>query len=368
MERLFQPFSQADASTTRQYGGTGLGLVISQRLSEMMGGTLWVESQGCIGGNPNPRWQDEPLISSLQSHQGSTFYFTVTAPVDTEFPTEELSINPVELAGKRVLIVDDNPAYRKIIKLTTESWNMQTYTAASGPEALEQMRLGARFDIGILDIRMPEMDGITLAQEIRKQSQGQTMPLVILTSLAQAETSKEFSAIEIAAYLTKPVKQSQLYDALSKIFVNQPIKAQISQPQPPEIDLHLAEKLPLRILLAEDTVVNQKVALLMLKKIGYRADVAANGLEVLTALHRQPYDVVLMDVQMPEMDGLETTQRICQQWETNQRPYIIAMTANAMRGDKEICLAAGMDDYISKPVQIGDLFQALNRYGEKIGD
>ncbi|MBD2296088.1 PAS domain S-box protein [Anabaena sphaerica FACHB-251] len=367
MQRLFQPFSQADASTTRQYGGTGLGLVISQRLSEMMGGTLWVESQGCIGGNPNLRWQNESLISSLQPDQGSKFYFTVIAPGDIDFPSEELSIYSVQLAGKRLLIVDDNPAHRKILKLTAESWNMQTYIAASAQEALEQLRLGNQFDMAILDIRMPEMDGITLAQEIRKQSNCQTIPLVILTSLAKAETSRECADIQIAAYLTKPVKQSQLYNALSQILMNQPIKAHISQPKTPELDWYLAEKLPLRILLAEDTVVNQKVALLMLKKIGYRADVAANGLEVLTALHRQTYDVVLMDVQMPEMDGLETTQRICQQWEANQRPYIIAMTANAMRGDREICLAAGMDDYISKPVQIADLFQALSRYGEKIG-
>ncbi|WP_234300921.1 PAS domain S-box protein [Sphaerospermopsis aphanizomenoides] len=365
MKRLFQPFSQADASTTRQYGGTGLGLVISQRLSEIMGGTLWVESQGFVGGNPHPRWQDEAAILSLQSTSGSIFYFTVTAPVDTDSQPAELSIYSVPLTGKRILIVDDNPAHRKIIKVTTESWNMQTYTAASGQEALAQLRLGAHFDIGILDIRMPEMDGITLAKEIRQQSNCQNMPLVILTSLAQAEISKEFNDIEIAAYLTKPIKQSQLYNVLVRILVNQPIKQDILQTKTPEIDLHLAEKLPLRILLAEDTVVNQKVALLMLKKIGYRADVAANGLEVLAALQRHSYDIVFMDVQMPEMDGLETTQRICQQWEASQRPYIIAMTANAMRGDREICLASGMDDYISKPVQIENLFQALIQYGQK---
>jgi PAS domain S-box-containing protein len=367
MERLFQPFSQADASTTRQYGGTGLGLVISKRLSEMMGGSLWVESQGCIGGEPNPRWQNEPLISSLQTFQGSVFYFTVTVPVDHLFPPEELSSYSVQLAGKRLLIVDDNPAHRKILQLTAESWQMETYSAATAQEALEQLHLGTYFDIAILDVRMPEMDGITLAQEIRKKSHCQNIPLLILTSLTKAETRKECddSNLNISAYLTKPVKQSQLYNTLSEILVNQPIKASSSQAKPPAIDLHLAEKLPLRILLAEDTVVNQKVALLMLKKIGYRADVVANGLEVLAALQRQPYDLVLMDVQMPEMDGLETTQRICHQWNAQERPYIIAMTANAMLGDKEICLGAGMDDYISKPVQIENLYQALSRYAEK---
>ncbi|AFZ59540.1 response regulator [Anabaena cylindrica FACHB-243] len=370
MNLLFQPFSQADSSTTRKYGGTGLGLVISKRLSEMMGGTLWVESQGSIGGNPSSRWQDEFLISCLPFDQGSTFSFTITVPEDinSNLDSEELSTDSAQLTGKRLLIVDDNPAHCQILSLQARSWNMQIYAVTSAQQALEQIRQGVEFDIAILDLNMPEMDGVTLAQEIRKQSNCKTIPLVILTSLTKAEISQEYSDIKIAAYLTKPVKQSQLYDALAHVFGNQPIKAIISPTQIPEIDFHLAEKLPLRILLAEDTVVNQKVALLMLKKIGYRADVAANGLEVLTALQRQSYDVVLMDVQMPEMDGLETTQIICQGWEASQRPYIIAMTANAMQGDREICLAAGMDDYISKPVQIVDLFHALSRYGkQKIG-
>ncbi|MGM3307737.1 PAS domain S-box protein [Anabaena sp. WFMT] len=368
MNLLFQPFSQADSSTTRQYGGTGLGLVISKRLSEMMDGTLWVESQGAIGGTPSSLWQDEFLISCLPFCQGSTFSFTITVPEDINSDSEELSIESVQLTGKRLLIVDDNPVHCQILSLQARSWNMQIYAVTSAQQALEQLRQGVQFDIAILDLNMPEMDGVTLAQEIRKQSNCQTIPLVILTSLTKAETSQEYSDIKIAACLTKPVKQYQLYDALARVLGNQPIKAIISPTQIPEIDFYLAEKLPLRILLAEDTVVNQKVALLMLKKIGYRADVAANGLEVLTALQRQSYDVVLMDVQMPEMDGLETTQIICQDWEASQRPYIVAMTANAMRGDREICLAAGMDDYISKPVQIADLFHALSRYGkQKIG-
>ncbi|WP_353931698.1 PAS domain S-box protein [Okeanomitos corallinicola TIOX110] len=370
MQRLFQPFSQADASTNRKYGGTGLGLVISQRLSEMMGGSLWVESHGCIGGKLNPRWQNQPLILSLQSSQnsiGSRFYFTITTTADTTLSWEELPNYSVELVNKRLLIVDDNPAHLKILKLTAESWNMKTYTAATAQEALAQLRLDVQLDIAILDVRMPEMDGITLAQEIHKLSNYQNIPIIILISLAKAETSPECSAAQIYAYLTKPIKQSQLYNALSEILVNQPIKISPSSVKPPKFDVNLSEKLPLRILLAEDTVVNQKVALLMLKKMGYWADVAANGLEVLTALHRQPYDVVLMDVQMPEMDGLETTQRICQQWDAPERPYIIAMTANAMQGDREICLEAGMNDYVSKPVKIDNLFQALSRYAEKLG-
>lgn len=370
MQRLFQPFTQADASTTRKYGGTGLGLVISQRLSKMMGGSLWVESQGYTTGKPHSRWEGKALISSLQTSQnspGSVFYFTITAQEDTATPKVELSINSVQLANKRLLIVDDNLAYRKIIKLIAESWQMQTYTAATAEEALKHIYLDSKCDIAILDVRLPNMDGITLAQKIRQLPSYQNIPIVILTSLAQAETMKEYGSVQISAYLTKPVKQSQLYNALSETLIQQPIKASSTQVKHSQINLCLSEKLPLRILLAEDTVVNQKVALLMLKKMGYLADVAANGLEVLAALHRQSYDVVLMDVQMPEMDGLETTQKIYQQWNAHKRPYIIAMTANAMQGDREICLNAGMNDYISKPVQIDSLRQALSRYAEILG-
>ncbi|MBN3910601.1 MAG: PAS domain S-box protein [Nostoc sp. NMS1] len=357
IERLFHPFTQADVSMTRRYGGTGLGLVISKRLSKMMGGTLWVESQGFVGGNPSPRWKSRKLLSSPYSSQGSTFYFTITAQVSA-VPETEFSNSPMPLEGKRLLIVDDNLTNCQIISLQAESWKMETYAANSAQEALAQLAQGTQFDIAILDMQMPAMDGITLARQIRRQSGCQNLPLVILTSLGKGETSSDFGDVD-AASLSKPIKQSQLYDVMTRVLGNQPSQASISDF--PLVDRHLTHPLPLRILLAEDTVVNQKVVLLMLQKMGYSADVVINGVEVLKALQKQPYDLVLMDVHMPEMDGLETVRRICQEWEVGFRPHIIAITANAMRGDREVCLAAGMDDYISKPIQLQKLAQALSK-------
>ncbi|MGF1935258.1 MAG: PAS domain S-box protein [Nostoc sp. ChiQUE02] len=352
IERLFHPFTQADVSMTRRYGGTGLGLVISKRLTKMMGGTLWVESQGFVGGNPSPRWE------SGKFSQGSTFYFTINSKALV--PEEaELSTPLVQLARKRLLIVDDNLTNCQILRLQAESWKMETYTAKSGREALVELAKGTQFDIAILDMQMPEMDGTTLARQIRKQSGCQNLPLVIMTSLGKVEASFDFNDVQFAASLSKPIKQSQLYDVITRVLGNQPIQASISNT--PLVDRHLAHRLPLRILLAEDTLVNQKVALLMLQKMGYGADVVTNGLEVLKALQKQPYDVVLMDVHMPEMDGLEATRRIYQEWGVGFRPHIIAITANAMRGDREVCLAAGMDDYISKPIQLQELAEALSK-------
>ncbi|WP_414518235.1 PAS domain S-box protein [Nostoc sp. PCC 9305] len=399
IERLFQPFTQADVSMTRRYGGTGLGLAISKRLSKMMGGTLWVESQGFVGGNPSPRWDNGKLFSKKAEGRGqiafsvspwekaegmsdalglandslscllppstfpdyspgSTFYFTIITKVAAQSEQAELSISPL-LASKRLLIVDDNLTNRQILSLQAESWKMETYAAKSGKEALVKLAQGTQFDIAILDMQMPEMDGITLARQIRKQSGCQNLPLVIMTSLAKVETSSDFNDVQFAAALSKPIKHSQLYDVMTRVLGNQPILTSISHF--PLVDRDLGHRLPLRILLAEDTVVNQKVALLMLQKIGYGADVVSNGLEAIAALQQQRFDVVLMDVHMPRMDGLEATRRICQEWGVGFRPHIIAITANAMRGDRQVCLAAGMDDYISKPIQLQELAQALSK-------
>jgi PAS domain S-box-containing protein len=357
IERLFQAFTQADVSMTRRYGGTGLGLVISKRLSQMMGGTLWVESQGFVGGNPSSTWSRK--LSSPCSSQGSTFYFTITAQVAAMPEQAQLTTLLVQPTGKRLLIVDDNLTNRTILTLQAESWKMQTYTAKSGEEALAQLAKGTQFDIALLDMQMPQMDGLTLARQIRQQSGCENLPLVMLTSLGKLQTSLDFGDVQFAAFLSKPIKQSQLYDVITCVLSNQPIPATISHS--PLIDRHLGDRSPLRILLAEDAVVNQKVALLMLEKISYQADVVTNGLEVLKALEKQIYDVVLMDIQMPEMDGFEATRRICQESKVGFRPYIIAITANAMRGDREACLAAGMNDYISKPVQLQDLAEALRK-------
>jgi PAS domain S-box-containing protein len=361
MKRLFQPFVQADASMTRKYGGTGLGLVISKRLGKMMGGHLWVESQGSVGGSPPAGWQSRKPVSSTISAPGSTFYFAMKAPVVADPDTDELMTSPMPLIGKRLLIVDDNPTNRKILCLQAEPWQMQTYAVPSGAEALALLDQEIKFDIAILDMQMPGMDGLTLAREIRRRSAYQYLPLVILTSWGKSDKDADFREMGFVACLHKPIKQSQLYDVLACNLGNQPIRARVSHSHSTPIKQNLAEQLPLRVLLAEDMVVNQKIALLMLKKIGYRADVVANGLEVLEALQRQTYDVILMDVNMPEMDGLETSLRICQTWSADSRPYIIAMTANAMQGDREECLASGMNHYISKPIQIDDLAKALGK-------
>jgi CheY-like chemotaxis protein len=297
-----------------------------------------------------------------QVGQGSTFRFTIqaeAAPDQTR--VYAYSVQP-QLENRRVLIVDDNATNRRILTTQTQNWGMLPRETASPLEALEWIRRGDPFDVAFLDMHMPEMDGLTLAGEIRQYRDAQALPLVMLSSLGRREAGAE--AVQLAAYLTKPVRLSQLYDALVEILAEQPATRKRGADRGAHIDARLAERLPLRILLAEDNAVNQKLALQILRKMGYRADVAGNGLEVLEALGRQAYDVILMDVQMPEMDGLEATRYICQEWPKDKRPRIIAMTANVMQGDREMCLAAGMDDYISKPVQIKELQLALERQGQ----
>ena len=350
MDRLFQSFSQVDASTTRRYGGTGLGLAISKRLCELMGGKMWVESEVGVG---------------------SAFHFTIqaeTAPCPT--PTYLEKTQP-DLRGKRVLIVDDNDTDRRVLTLQTEKWGMFSSDTASPAEALAWIRQGEPFDVALLDMQMQpadgvgEMDGLTLADEIRRERETSMLsnvplPLVMLISLGQQEI--EIEKDKFAAFLTKPAKASQLYDALLEIFAQEePARKTRDPAAPPPFDPEMGKRLPLRILLAEDNAVNQKLALHLLKRMGYRADVAANGLEALEAVRRQTYDAVLMDVQMPEMDGLEVTRRIRQEWEKDAQPRIVAMTASAMKEDREECLAAGMDDYISKPIQVEELIGALGK-------
>ncbi len=339
--RLFQSFSQADSSTTRKYGGTGLGLAISKKLAELMGGTLWVDSAG--------------------PGQGSTFHFTLQAPAAMLPPGTRRDFIGAQasLEGKRILVVDDNATNRRILGSQAAKWGLVAQSCEA-PERALALLAHERFDLAILDMHMPGMDGAVLARRIRDA--GHTLPLVLFTSVGRRETTDSL----FAATLSKPLHQSQLFDTLITLLAQDAAPKKLEAAKP-TIDAGLAARHPLRILLAEDNVVNQKLALRLLQQMGYRADLASNGIEAIESLERQTYDVVLMDVQMPEMDGLEASRHITAKWPNGQRPRIVAMTANAMQGDREECLAAGMDDYVTKPIRVDALVEALLRATAQAG-
>ncbi len=334
MDRLFTSFSQVDASTTRRFGGTGLGLAISKRLVELMGGAISVESE---------------------QGSGSTFRISLPvteADVPSPIPLEE---GLPQLAGKRILIVDDNATNREIVSRHARSWGMEPVTIERPVEALELVDAGEPFDVAVLDMMMPDMDGLALAGEIRERRGADELPLLLLTSLGripQAERGSVFSA-----QLAKPLKASQLYNTLLQLLTAGELSEETADAA--SDGKHVSTS-SLRILLAEDNPMKQKVALRLLERLGHTADIAWNGLEALAALERRPYDVVLMDVQMPELDGLDATRRICERW-PESRPRIVAMTANALPEDREACFAAGMDDYLAKPIRAAELASALKR-------
>jgi PAS domain S-box-containing protein len=336
--RLFQSFSQVDTSTTRRFGGTGLGLAISRRLVELMGGSIWMESEGIPG-------------------RGSTFYVELTLPVEPDQSAHQLSDTKHDLAGKRALIVDDNLTNQRIIERYLHQFGMTCRAVSSGAAALQQFDQDATFDVVLLDMQMPEMDGLMLAEEIRRRT-GQDSPKMMMLTSMDTDPQTLRSA-GIAAHLNKPIKPATLRSALEQLWSRQPVAPRSTKTSP--WDESMAERQPLRILVAEDNLVNQKVIQTMLSRLGYRADLVSDGAQAVSALHRQMYDVVLMDVQMPEMDGVEATRAIRSTVPADRQPLIIAMTANAFDEQRRTYLESGMNDYVSKPVQPDMLHAALAR-------
>jgi PAS domain S-box-containing protein len=332
LDRLFKTFSQVDASTTRQYGGTGLGLAISQRIVELMGGRIQVDSG---------------------EGRGTKFYFEVPAEAAPAELKAFASGRSVKLEGRRLLIVDDNATVCRVLCQQAVTWGLHPRAATSQAEALAWLEKGEVFDLGILDAQGQGSVGLGLAAEIRRTRPAAQLPLLLLTSPGHAQPPAE---LKIAGCVNKPAKPAVLFDLLTEI-----LHGRAAQRTAVAVadQAALATTHPLTILLAEDNPVNQRVAKLMLQRLGYRADVVGNGLEALQAVERQSYDLLLTDIQMPEMDGIEATKEICARWPRGQRPRIVAITANASTADREQCLAAGMDDFITKPMRAEDLRAAL---------
>ncbi len=334
LNHIFQSFSQVDTSTTRKYGGTGLGLAICQRLCQLMGGRIWVDS--VVG-------------------KGSTFHFSIMTKGKSTLQYTYLYNNQPHLLGKRLLILSDNLTNRTILLKQAQIWGMVTQTVASMIEVFADLRQGTQWDIAILETHSSKPENVTLLDKLHN-SHNPPLPLILLAPICQPPRSDKQP---VAACLSKPIKLTKLYEVLTDIKKTPTPLTKAANHQSCEDKSAIGEKQ--RILLAEDNMINQKVTKLLLKQIGYDADIVSNGLEVLEALHRKTYDVILMDIQMPKMDGLTATRHIIEQSPAAQRPWIIALTANAMKGDREICLEAGMNDYLSKPLRKEELANALSR-------
>ena len=331
LDYIFSEFTQADASTTRQYGGTGLGLAISRKLCELMGGRMWAESV---------------------SGEGSIFHFTIHTPIAKQIRTIHANQQSFNIANRDVLIVDDNATNLKILSAQLTRWGLTPVAFNTPHAALESITSGREYALMITDMQMPKMDGIMLIDEVRQHRTATELPIVVLTSLG---LEKPDEALDIAAYLTKPVKPAQLYQNISNILhgeggnYTEVITTTRTQ----------AAASPLKILLAEDNLLNQKVALRMLEKLGYAADLARDGVEAVEMAEKNQYDLILMDVQMPRMDGLTATEEIIRTFCNRKRPLIIGMTAHAANEERERGLAAGMDDYLTKPIQLVKLKEIL---------
>ncbi|NUP90298.1 MAG: PAS domain-containing protein [Candidatus Sumerlaeia bacterium] len=346
VDAIFDQFTQADASTTRRYGGTGLGLAISKQLAEAMGGEMGVESR--VG-------------------EGSTFWFTVRCERQRT-PAPRPSLADGGIRGSRVLVVDDNATNRTILATLLESWGVRHTEVESGAQALEVLRAAAEagdaYRFALVDYQMPGMDGEELGRAVSGDARTASTRLIMLTSVGRRGDAARMAAAGFSAYLTKPIKQSQLFDCLVAVGSAAPGTGDAERGREALITKHtLAEmkRRGVRVLLAEDNAVNQRVALRILERLGCQADAVGDGREALAALEAKRYDVLLTDIQMPEMDGYELTRAIRRREANGVHLPIIAMTANAMKGDRELCLAAGMDEYVSKPVRTTDLANALNR-------
>jgi len=335
--RLFEVFSQVDASTTRMYGGTGLGLAICKRLAETMHGSIEVESTVGVGST-----------------------FTVTLPMKAAssevVPSRTGAIDPARLMGRQVLVVEENQTARKMLRRYCDSWGMAVVDATSPSQAMELVRGGQKFDVALIDFTSSTMDGAKLASEIRALGGSQPMKILLLAAHGPASVAARAAGQYVQGVLTKPLHQSHLYDALAAVLTDAtetfPYRYSVTRPR---------VQAPLRILLAEDNVVNQRMAQLLLERLSQTADIVSSGVEAVKAATQLPYDLILMDVLMPEMDGLDATREIRALLPKDQQPRIVAMTANALTGDRERCIAAGMDDYISKPVQLEELAKVLQR-------
>ena len=331
LHRLFKAFSQVDASTTRNFGGTGLGLAICRRLVDLMGGRIWVESQ---------------------PGRGSRFQFELPL----ELPPEEPVAAPVpaHVVGKRLLLVDGHPEKLQVLTRQARTWGLVTTPTAFGPEALALLDQGARFDLAIIDMQTCAADGHAFIAAVRQRRSAVNLPLIALAPLGG--DASRFNAFELVRVLPKPTKTSALFQVISGLFTPAP---GLAAPATIPLDANLADAYPMKVLLAEDHPTNQLIAQLLLGHLGYTCISVGNGLEVLEAVARQAIDVIVMDVQMPELDGIEASRRLCNLYPTRKRPWIIAMTANAMDGDHEVCLVAGMDGYLIKPINVATLGRAL---------
>ena len=350
LERLFRSFSQVDTSIAREYGGTGLGLAISKGLVELMGGKMWVESEEGVG---------------------STFFFTVPTRAAAGARPSPLSRPHPTLSSQRVLIVEDNPALRQLLCQITRKWGLSPVAAASVADARDHARRGPAFELAIIDAQLPGGNGAGLVNDLRKLPHCRAMSVVSLSTPGRTGDALTMDT-NTMLNLSKPLKPAQLQAALLRLVSGtQPVPRPVQAAS--RMDATMSSRIPLRLLLVDDNIINQKVAVRLLKQLGYSADIANNGLEAIQAVEQKPYDVVFMDVQMPGLDGLEATRRIrARQAEATPPPalakklVIIAMTANAMSGDREKCVAAGMDDYVPKPVRPDVLQQMVERYGPTV--